>query len=103
MNARTAEIAALQTAHCREEVREASWNAIELALCINRGGHEPSELKRLIKLLQDDVDRMGSCADLLQEAKFEEEEANQVPSHREVGLRAAYSIDRERAQEISRG
>jgi hypothetical protein len=71
MNTRTAEIAAL----CREEVREASWNAIELALCINRGGHEPAELKRLIKLLQEDVDRMGNCADLLQEAKFEREES----------------------------
>jgi hypothetical protein len=46
---------------------------------------------------------MNACADVLQEAKFEEEEANQVPSHREVGLRAAYSIDRERALEINHG
>jgi hypothetical protein len=103
MNARTAEIAALQTAHCREEVRQASCDAIELALCLARGGHEPAELKRLIKLLQKEVDRMDSSADMLQEAKFDEEEANQVPSHREVGLRAAYSIDRERAQEINHG
>jgi hypothetical protein len=103
MNARTAEIAALQTAHCREEVRQASCDAIELALCLARGGHEPAELKRLIKLLQKEVDRMDSSADMLQEAKFDEEEANQVPSHREVGLRAAYSIDRERALEVNRG
>jgi hypothetical protein len=93
----------LQTAHCREEVREASCDAIELALDISRKHHEPRELKRLLRLLQAEVDRMDDCADLLQEAKFDEEEANQVPSNREVGLRAAYSIDCERALEVNHG
>ena len=98
MNARyqsAAELRAAQTLKARQYIREAAAEAIRYLQSFT--GESPYDELRLLRKAEFALEDIKANLDLLNE------ELDCAPSDREVGLAAAFSIDRERSQEINRG
>ena len=98
MNARyqsAAELRAAQTLKARHYILEAACEAIALLAKLS-GTNAYAELQ-ILRQAEYALEDIKANLDLLNE------ELDCAPSDREVGVAAAFSIDRERAEEIRRG